>query len=109
MTDSCQRGGSCINLCFEAQSRGSCKYFCAVSLLQIVILLHTVESTVNLNPHKWDLSDSDRLLNLHHIISSEGPFLVYGSVCPHCDTLSCFFVGGHPIFFRIDRSENVDP
>ena len=24
-------------------------------------------------------------------------------------TLNCFLVGGHPMFFRIDRTENVDP
>ena len=46
------------------------------------------------------------LLDPNCMIHSEGPFLSLVRNCLSA-TLNCFFVGGHPIFFRIDRTENV--
>ena len=67
-----------------------------------MILLHNTESTVDAHPHKSERSDSDRFLDLHWIVPSEGPSLPLVRNCPSAfrqyRTLKCFFVDGQPIF-----------
>ena len=82
-------------------------------MLQFVILLHNVESTVDANTTSQKRSDGDRF----GISSEQYPAKVLSfSLVRKClsafrqyHSLDCFFVGVHTFFFEVDRTENVDP
>ena len=91
-----------------------CSFHAAIGLL-----VHNVESTVDAHPHKvGTFGDCDLFL----IPTGQYPAKVFFfrererervrkclSALRQYRTLNCSFVGGHPIFFRIDRAENADP
>ena len=73
-------------------------------MLQFVILLHHVESTVDANPQKSGVRIA---VIMGSPLNKTQRWSL--SIATQCRTLHCFLVGGHPMFFRIDRTENVDP